>query len=81
VWGPGALWGGLAFAALIIPVFAYRHFVCDKGEFPQSMYEQEPGGSAADLRSGRRAGAVPFVALAGGVAMVSLGQYLSHLAG
>jgi amino acid transporter len=81
VWGPGALWSGLAFAALIIPVFAYRHFVCDKGEFPQSMYEQEPGGSAADLRSGRRAGAVPFVALAGGVAMVSLGQYLSHLAG
>jgi amino acid transporter len=82
VWGPGALWTGLLAGALIVPVFAYRHYVRDKGRFPLSMYEVQPGdGDVGQSALGpRRAGALPYLALAGGVAMVALGQYLSHLA-
>src|SRR4029079_18061969 len=35
VWGYStALWVGFVLAALIIPVFAYRHYVQDGGRFP-----------------------------------------------
>jgi hypothetical protein len=30
---------GLAFAALIVPVFIYRHYIQDKGSFPREMAE------------------------------------------
>lgn len=43
VWGPGALATGLVFAALVIPVFCYRHYVQDKGVFPHSMYDEGVG--------------------------------------
>ena len=33
VWNPVALWAGLITAALIIPVFCYRHYVQDGGKF------------------------------------------------
>lgn len=75
VWGPGALWTGLVAAALIVPVFAYRHFVQDKGTFPPSMYEQTGGAATV-----RKAGVRPYLTIAGGVAMVALGQYLAHAA-
>lgn len=74
VWGPGALWTGLVAAALIIPVFAYRHYVQDKGVFPPSMYEQTDGAAPV-----RKAGIRPYLALCGGVAVVVLGQYLAHM--
>ncbi|GLY66384.1 APC family permease [Amycolatopsis taiwanensis] len=76
VWGPGALWTGLVAAALVVPVFAYRHFVRDKGVFPPSMYEQT-GGSVPVRKAGMR----PYLTLAGGVAMVALGQVLAHVSG
>jgi len=81
VWGPGALWTGLVAAALIVPVFAYRHFVQDKGRFPPSMYEVAAYGVGEGVLGTRRAGVLPFLALGGGVAMVAVGQYLSNLAG
>ena len=34
VYGVGALRSGLIFAALIVPVFVYRHYMQDKGQFP-----------------------------------------------
>ena len=37
VWNPMALWAGLIAAALIIPVFFFRHYIQDKGEFPAHM--------------------------------------------
>ncbi|PUA20761.1 amino acid permease [Glaciimonas sp. PCH181] len=37
IWGPGTLRNGLIFAALIVPVFMYRHFVQDKGKFPAAF--------------------------------------------
>jgi amino acid transporter len=81
VWGPGALWTGLVGAALIVPVFAYRHYVQDKGHFPPSMYEVAGDGAGEGVLGTRRAGVLPFLALGGGVAVLALGQYLSHLAG
>jgi amino acid transporter len=80
VWGPGTLWIGLGFAALILPVFVYRHHVQDKGVFPAAMYEADGGGPGRGAAA-KRAGALPYLALGGGVAMVALGQVLSHLAG
>jgi len=38
VWGGGALLTGLVFAAVVVPVFAFRHYVRDGGKFPDSMY-------------------------------------------
>lgn len=39
VWGnPNALWYGLLFGLLIIPVFLFRHYVQDKGRFPDRSH-------------------------------------------
>lgn len=81
VWGGGgALWFGLVGAAIIIPVFAYRHYVQDKGSFPDTLYEDLPaeGGGRALVR---RAGSKPFLVLAGGVLMVVIGQILASVSG
>lgn len=75
VWGQGALLTGLVAAALILPVFAYRHFVQDKGQFPDSMYETGTDGTA--VAPTRRAGMLPYLVLAGGVVMVVIGQLLA----
>ena len=65
---PPALWTGLAFAALIIPVFAYRHYVQDGGQFPaQAMAEL--GLKDGDMGE-RKAGMLPYLTLAAGAAVV-----------
>jgi len=77
VWGPGTLWTGLAFASLIIPVFVYRHYIRDKGQFPDEMYES--AGIDKGAQPPRRAGIRPYLALAGGVAVIAIGQLLASL--
>lgn len=81
VWGGGgALWFGLIGAAIIIPVFAYRHYVQDKGVFPDTLYEDLPtAGGGRDLA--RRAGNKPYLVLGGGVLMVVIGQILASVSG
>lgn len=83
VWGGGALIFGLVGAAIIVPVFAYRHYVQDRGVFPQSIYEDLPEGErgAGATALLRRAGTRPYLALGGGVLMVVLGQVLAALGG
>ena len=64
VWNPMALWAGLIAAALIIPVFCFRHYVQDKGKFPPHMLDGSrheavrprgaQGGHAALPDAGRR---------------------------
>ncbi|MBC3190394.1 APC family permease [Pseudonocardia sp. C8] len=82
VWGAGALVFGLVGAAIILPVFAYRHFVQDRGVFPDTMYEDLPASERGPTGVlVRRAGIRPFLALAGGVAMVVVGQVLAAVAG
>lgn len=76
IYGAGTLTAGLVFASLIIPVFLYRHYVQDKGQFPDAMIEdmhlndQLPSG-------GKRAGMLPYVTLAAGVVVVVVSHSLA----
>ncbi|MFD1331257.1 APC family permease [Methylopila musalis] len=70
VWNPMALWAGLITAALIIPVFFFRHYIQDKGQFPAQMLEDLKVGGTQSLKSERKAGALPYLTLAAGVATV-----------
>jgi amino acid transporter len=69
VWGySNALWAGLIFAALIIPVFWYRHYMQDGGKFPAQAYVD------LGLKDGelgvRKAGMLPYLTLAAGAVVV-----------
>ncbi len=69
VWGyTNALWSGLFFAALIIPVFWYRHYMQDGGKFPKEAYE-DLGLKDGDLGV-RKAGMLPYLTLVAGAALV-----------
>ncbi len=69
VWGySNALWAGLIFAALIIPVFYYRHYMQDGGKFPKQAYI-DLGLKEGDLGE-RKAGMLPYATLVAGAAVV-----------
>jgi hypothetical protein len=55
---------------LIIPVFMYRHYVQDKGQFPKQMLEDLYIDGHEDGVSGNKAGILPYLALAAGIALV-----------
>ena len=69
IWGAGTLKTGLFFASLIIPVFIYRHYVQDKGNFPKQMLE-DLYISGDDSDTSKKAGVLPYVALVAGVVLV-----------
>jgi hypothetical protein len=77
VWNAEALWYGLGAAALILPVFAFRHYVQDKGQFPAHMLE-DLGLKAGDLGQ-KKAGFLPYLALAAGVAVVLISNWFFTL--
>ncbi|MCV3767643.1 APC family permease [Rhizobium sp. TRM95796] len=78
VWGySNALWVGFIFAALILPVFAFRHFVQDKGKFPPEAME-DLGLVGQDLGV-KKAGMLPYLALAGGLAIVLIANVVFQL--
>jgi amino acid transporter len=69
VWGyENALWSGLIFAAFIVPVFWYRHYVQDGGKFPKEAYD-DLGLPYGELGA-RKAGFLPYLALILGAAVV-----------
>ncbi len=69
VWGySNALWAGLIFAALIIPVFWYRHNLQDGGKFPAEAYA-DLGLKEGDLGE-KKAGMLPYLALLAGAVVV-----------
>ena len=69
VWGyENALWSGLVFAALIIPVFCYRHYMQDGGKFPAEAYA-DLGLKDGELGE-RKAGMLPYLTLVLGAAVV-----------
>jgi len=75
VYGAGTLKTGLIFAALIIPVFIYRHYVQDEGAFPREMVEDlEIGGGEQIIK---RAGIWPYAVLAMGIAVVAITHRLA----
>ncbi|MFS8048866.1 APC family permease [Rhizobium sp. BR 314] len=78
VWGyANALWIGFAFAALILPVFAYRHYVRDGGKFPAGAMD-DLGLVGQDLGV-KKAGMLPYLALVGGLAIVLIANWAFQL--
>ncbi len=73
VWNPVALWAGLIAAALIIPVFCFRHYVQDGGKFPARMME-DLGLKEGDLGH-KKAGMLPYVVLVAGLAVVLISNW------
>jgi amino acid transporter len=75
VWGnPNALWYGLIAAALIVPVFCFRHYVQDRGRVPPQM--REDLGVRDGTLGARRAGALPYLALLGGIAVMLIAYFV-----
>ncbi|WP_408585516.1 APC family permease [Paraburkholderia bannensis] len=68
--GENTLRNGLIAMLLIVPVFCYRHYVQDKGRFPESMRRD------IELKH-PRAGILPYLALAAAVAVVWIGAKLT----
>ncbi len=78
VWGYStALWAGLFFAALIFPVFYYRHYIQDGGQFPKGALA-ELGLKEGDMGE-KKAGMLPYITLAGGAAVVLLANWFFQL--
>jgi len=77
VWNPIALWAGLIAASLIVPVFIFRHYVQDKGKFPPTMLEDL--GLKGNELGERKAGMLPYLALAGGVAVMLISNWVFTL--
>jgi amino acid transporter len=75
VWGNGTLVAGFVSAALIVPVFANRHYLVDRGVFPATMCQDLLVGGERALRP-KRAGMLPYFSLAGGVGACLLGYFI-----
>jgi amino acid transporter len=78
VWGEGTLRNGLVAVLLILPVFLFRHFVQDKGRFPDTVtvdFETAENGKYV-----RRAGWLPWLALAACVAVIAVTHAAARLA-
>jgi amino acid transporter len=74
VWGyASALWVGLVFAALIIPVFYFRHYVQDGGKFPAEALA-DLGITNGELGE-RKAGLLPYAALVAGAVVVLVANW------
>jgi len=74
-WGAGTLIAGVVWAALIIPVFLFRHYVQDKGRFPEAMKEDMH--LLPEAGAMKRAGILPYLTLAGGVAVVVIARLIA----
>ncbi|MGB4811260.1 MAG: APC family permease [Methylophilaceae bacterium] len=72
IWGAGTLKVGLFVASLIVPVFIYRHYIQDKGQFPHAMLEDMSLDDAEGNTTANGAGILPYVALVAGVIVVAV---------
>jgi amino acid transporter len=73
--GIDPLWGGLLAAAVVIPVFWFRHYVQDGGKFPPRMMEDLGIKDGNDLGE-RRAGFMPYLVLLAGIAVVLIAKWI-----
>ena len=78
IWNPNALWYGIGFAAVIIPVFWFRHYVTDKGQFPPRMLE-DLGIKGTGSLGEKKAGMLPYLTLAAGVVVVLVSNLIFTL--
>jgi len=80
VWGYNtALWAGLVFAALIFPVFYFRHYIQDGGKFPKDALD-DLGLKEGDMGE-RKAGMWPYIALIAGAIVVLWANWFFVLPG
>ncbi len=79
VWGDGTLRNGLVAAALIVPVFLFRHYVQDGGRFPAA--QGESGYERYERAVVPRAGLRPYLALAGFAAIVFVTTFFAVIPG
>lgn len=77
IWGAGTLVSGIVVAALIVPVFLYRHYVTDKGQFPEAMKEDMHLGYEEGVD--RKAGMLPYITLGVGVLVTLFGHSIAVL--
>jgi hypothetical protein len=77
VWGGGTLRNGLIATALIIPVFAYRHYIQDRGRFPRPLEENPNGRREEEVNL--RARALPYLALLACVMVIWVSHHLATL--
>jgi amino acid transporter len=70
LWGRGTLVSGLALAAVVIPIFCWRHYIVDGGKFPPPAAGAQPERKAAGL--------LPYVALGLAVVVMLMGYALSR---
>lgn len=78
VWGnENVLFYGLGFAALILPVFVFRHYIQDGGKFPPEMLA-ELNLKGQDLGE-RKAGILPYITLILAAAVVLTSHYYFQL--
>jgi amino acid transporter len=75
VYGEKTLATGIIAAALIVPVFLYRHYVTDKGEFPVRMLADLKTDLVRPLAD-RSAGLLPYITLIAGAAVITVGAVL-----
>ncbi len=76
---PNPLWAGLFFAALIFPVFYFRHYVQDGGKFPKGALD-DLGLTEGDMGE-RKAGMLPYLTLVLGAAVVLWANWFFQLPG
>jgi len=75
-YGKGVLIGGFTVVFLSVPIFLYRHYITDKGKFPDDFAADiQPGGTVTAATT--RAGYLPYLAVAGAVAAVAIGSYIA----
>ncbi len=73
--GIDPLWAGLIAAALIIPVFWFRHYVQDGGRFPDRMME-DMGIKDGNNLGERKAGMLPYLVLALGLLVMLIAKWI-----
>lgn len=78
VWGEGTLRSAVIAMLLILPVFAFRHWVVDGGRFPKRMLEDLIVAGSVDLQH-RKAGMLPYLTLAAGVVVVIVANQIFQL--
>ncbi len=79
VWGEGTLRSAIFAILLIVPVFALRHWVQDRGRFPHEMLEDLSVGGVSPEHSRPKAGILPYLTLAAGVLVVFIANQVFHL--
>ena len=60
---------------MILPVFAYRHYVVDGGNFPKQTFEDFAGVDETEVKT--RAGILPYLTLLAGGAIIVFGYSIA----